>query len=439
MEAPREGPRFVWPVARSTLVTARFDDTGDAWKDRPGSRHDGMDFGCIAETPVQAMADGHVARVFWDTKGGGNMVVLEHPGGWKSYYAHLFKEPNLPVGLPVVSGQVIALSGATGIVTGPHLHVHVNDPNGQRYDSEKLFGDTGGGVAAVPGVASAASATLTGSKAVRILVNPERLRAFAAEMHTGADALRHRRHEVQRALHSLDWEVRQREGLESQTTDALRRTDVLAGALGDKAARLQDRIQAFVAADSHGARDFQDLGRHSTLLPLPRRLARPGRRDQSQADAGGSPVGPDIPDVDRPKSIETIVGSAASVLKSIDWVADSKRAREQFLEALDHVGRLLDQTLGDGGHGKVLRGLGHSVLGGGAALAKWLDGIADILLANKARLWLTNQITTGEMTRAAVETLVPIPFLNQRVGQWAEENMPPWQRNGHFIDKVISE
>jgi len=436
MEAPREGPRFVWPVDRSTPVTGRFGERGPWW---PNSQHFGMDFGCIAETPVQAMADGHVASVYMDTNGA-NTVVLEHAGGWKSYYVHLLKKPNLPVGLWVVSGQVIALSGATGKgVTGPHLHVEVKDPSGQIYDIGKLFGDTGGGVAAVSGVASAASATLTGSKAVRILVNPERLRAFAAEMHTGADALRHRRHEVQRALHSLDWEVRQREGLESQTTDALRRADVLAGALGDKAARLQDRIQAFVAADSQGARVFQDLGRHSTLLPLLRRPARPGRRDQSQADAGGSPVGPDIPDVDRPKSIETVVGSAASVLKSIDWVADSKRAREQFLEALDHVGRLLDQTLGDDGHGKVLRGLGHSVLGGGAALAKWLDGIADILLANKARLWLTNQITTGEMTRAAVETLVPIPFLNQRVGQWAEENMPPWQRNGHFIDKVISE
>lgn len=87
--------------------------------------HYGTDFAVYSGTDVHAFADGTVALMGWDD-GYGNYVILEHEGGWQSLYAHC-SEVLVYSGQSVAVGDVIAKSGATGEVTGPHLHFELRD------------------------------------------------------------------------------------------------------------------------------------------------------------------------------------------------------------------------------------------------------------------------------------------------------------------------
>ncbi len=57
----------------------------------------------------------------WDAGGYGNLVVIEHPRGVRSWYAHLARIAVRP-GPAVVAGNTVGSVGSTGISTGPHLH-----------------------------------------------------------------------------------------------------------------------------------------------------------------------------------------------------------------------------------------------------------------------------------------------------------------------------
>ncbi|WP_281648468.1 M23 family metallopeptidase [Parendozoicomonas sp. Alg238-R29] len=89
-------------------------------------RHTGVDLRAAEGTPVQAPHDGKVkmAQSNWYT---GGHIVLEHGWGVSSSYFHL-SDIQVNVGDTVSQGQKIALTGASGRVTGPHLHwgIHVN-------------------------------------------------------------------------------------------------------------------------------------------------------------------------------------------------------------------------------------------------------------------------------------------------------------------------
>ncbi|MCK5687696.1 M23 family metallopeptidase [Myxococcota bacterium] len=82
--------------------------------------HQGIDYGTPVGTPVWAVGEGKVIRAFRNG-GYGNYVEVRHANGWRSEYAHLSKI-KVRVGEHVSQKQVIALSGNTGISTGPHLH-----------------------------------------------------------------------------------------------------------------------------------------------------------------------------------------------------------------------------------------------------------------------------------------------------------------------------
>ncbi|MDR1423322.1 MAG: peptidoglycan DD-metalloendopeptidase family protein [Azoarcus sp.] len=84
--------------------------------------HNGVDFGAPTGTPVRATSDGEVVYVGWQS-GYGKIVVLQHHDGITTAYAHLNAfAPGLRVGNTVEQGEFIARVGATGRVTGPHLH-----------------------------------------------------------------------------------------------------------------------------------------------------------------------------------------------------------------------------------------------------------------------------------------------------------------------------
>jgi len=89
------------------------------------SFHTGVDIIANVGTPVMAAAGGVVSANTFSPEYG-NMVDVDHDNGLTSRYAHLSRSL-VKVGDVVMKGQVIALVGATGRVTGPHLHFEVRE------------------------------------------------------------------------------------------------------------------------------------------------------------------------------------------------------------------------------------------------------------------------------------------------------------------------
>lgn len=86
----------------------------------PRGQHTGTDFQAAAGTPVVAPNRGRIALAR-DHYFPGRTIIIDHGLGVYSYLAHL-SEFSVAEGAVVERGQRIALSGATGRVTGPHLH-----------------------------------------------------------------------------------------------------------------------------------------------------------------------------------------------------------------------------------------------------------------------------------------------------------------------------
>ncbi|MFE5396728.1 M23 family metallopeptidase [Streptomyces sp. NPDC056568] len=119
--AAREAERkrlntFVTPITASYVSTA-YQAGSSLWS---SGSHTGIDFHASTGTSVHAVGVGTVVEAGW---GGayGNQVVLKMHDGTYTQYGHL-SSVGVSVGQSVDAGQQIGLSGATGNVTGPHLH-----------------------------------------------------------------------------------------------------------------------------------------------------------------------------------------------------------------------------------------------------------------------------------------------------------------------------
>jgi murein DD-endopeptidase MepM/ murein hydrolase activator NlpD len=95
-----------------------------------GTSSEAIDYGLPTNTGVLATKTGNVAFAGWNTQGFGNLVTIDHGGGYYSYYAHLNSFVNLYSGKYVYQGLLIAYSDNTGNSTGAHLHFEVR-LNGQ--------------------------------------------------------------------------------------------------------------------------------------------------------------------------------------------------------------------------------------------------------------------------------------------------------------------
>jgi len=133
---------------------------------RPNHFHAGLDFRTDQRSgyPVHASADGYVARIRVQFGGGGNIVYINHPNGYTTVYMHnqqfspaimkVLREYqyqhqqfevdfNLEPGrIEVCQGDVIAISGSSGAVAGPHVHFEIRDTKTEETIDPQLFGVT---------------------------------------------------------------------------------------------------------------------------------------------------------------------------------------------------------------------------------------------------------------------------------------------------------
>ena len=113
---------FATPVKSGFRFTSAFGVRRDP---KTGGRrmHEGVDFAGPVGTPLYATADGVVTHAGWQS-GYGRLVKIKHEFGIETRFAHLSKI-NVNVGQKVSRGERIGDMGASGRVTGPHLHYEV--------------------------------------------------------------------------------------------------------------------------------------------------------------------------------------------------------------------------------------------------------------------------------------------------------------------------
>jgi murein DD-endopeptidase MepM/ murein hydrolase activator NlpD len=112
--APVAGARdFVWPISGDVLKG--FGTSAD------GIRNDGVNIAASHGAEVKAAAGGEVVYAGSELAGFGNLILIRHPGGWVTAYAHSdalkVKEGDL-----VKQGQTIATAGKTGNASQTQVH-----------------------------------------------------------------------------------------------------------------------------------------------------------------------------------------------------------------------------------------------------------------------------------------------------------------------------
>ena len=105
---------FAWP--RRGSITSPY---GPRW----GGFHTGIDIDCVTGNPIGASKGGRVIAAEWGG-GYGNMVIIDHGGGYTSLYAHLSRI-YVGRGATVSQGKTVGSCGATGNATGDHLHFEI--------------------------------------------------------------------------------------------------------------------------------------------------------------------------------------------------------------------------------------------------------------------------------------------------------------------------
>lgn len=113
---------FGWPVSNPSTLGTLFGTSGKYWS----NNHTGIDFRVSSGTPVYSIGDGIVVASDSSSAYGRN-VQIYHGNNIYSMYAHN-SSIVVSVGQTVTKGQLISYSGATGNVSGPHLHLEIRTP-----------------------------------------------------------------------------------------------------------------------------------------------------------------------------------------------------------------------------------------------------------------------------------------------------------------------
>ena len=142
---PKETALMSSPVPAASPVTS-------PWGPRRGSKtisrfHRGVDYGVRVGTPVESVGPGVVTFV-GQGSGWGNNIVIKHPNGYSSRYAHL-SSMQVGKGDKIRANQVIGKSGGkpgapgAGNSTGPHLHFEILNKKGVQINPANIIGKKG--------------------------------------------------------------------------------------------------------------------------------------------------------------------------------------------------------------------------------------------------------------------------------------------------------
>lgn len=112
----RSSSKFSWPV-RGNILSHYGAKSG-------GLFNDGINIGAARGTAVKAAENGVVAYAGNEVKGMGNLIIIQHSGGWMTVYAHM-DSMSVRRGTKVSVGQKIGTVGATGKVDQPQLHFEI--------------------------------------------------------------------------------------------------------------------------------------------------------------------------------------------------------------------------------------------------------------------------------------------------------------------------
>jgi murein DD-endopeptidase MepM/ murein hydrolase activator NlpD len=129
--------QWVLPVTGYTL-TARFGQQSSMWS---SGAHTGLDFAGPSGTEIVSVAAGTVTSAGYEGSYG-NRTVVTLDDGTKISYCHQSRFV-VKAGDQVAPGQPIGYTGATGNVTGPHLHLEVELPGSGPTDPEPVLRDHG--------------------------------------------------------------------------------------------------------------------------------------------------------------------------------------------------------------------------------------------------------------------------------------------------------
>jgi len=104
---------FIWPTTEHFISGYHYS-----------AIHRAIDIGGVLGNPVVASDSGVVVYAGWSNYGYGNLIVIDHGGGWQTAYAHL-NSIAVRCGQSVYQGGYIGALGTTGNSSGPHLHFEI--------------------------------------------------------------------------------------------------------------------------------------------------------------------------------------------------------------------------------------------------------------------------------------------------------------------------
>ena len=118
-------PPNLYPIANGTFedITHTYGKKFTFPGEKKSKMHGGIDIKGKIGTNIIATGDGIITKASFE-KNWGNLIIVSHPGGYSTWYAHLHNF-NIKEGQQVSKGDVIGFLGNTGKSTGPHLHYEI--------------------------------------------------------------------------------------------------------------------------------------------------------------------------------------------------------------------------------------------------------------------------------------------------------------------------
>ncbi len=270
----------------------------------------------------------------------------------------------------------------------------------------------------------------------KIKATPELLTSLSAQLCRHANEIEKTGKQMHGAICQLDWELRQRSQIEMVSERASQLAQTLASEANRMAKFVEHKAQELEQAD-------QRTQPGPTPAPTPKpsgaEYSSPKPQERGQVDRNNQPIpGPTpTPTTSIPEDAKD--GSASKATRQLfdfvdewstpfDWIGEHKKASHQFHLAMQQLGRTLNDLGVGGKRGNIKRLDALASLMEGDA--KYVSALGDVLALNDFRHYFSGGLTNSEICRQAIDALLPIPVLKNKVADWAVAKLP--FPNGHW-------